>query len=130
MASLTYSGTTVTLPDDMLWTDEFLWNKVVSTNGYSVAGVPLIDSGLKVAGRPFTLQSGTDHGWISRSTALTLQGWAWLPSPVLTLVLRGTTYNNLTFDQSGNAFEATPVVDYSDPTNTDRMYATLRLIAR
>lgn len=122
--TLTYSGTTYTLPTDALWPDEFDWNPVEATNTYSAAGALLIDSGVRLAGRPITLRCE----WITRTLALQLQAWAWLPAATLTLSYRGTSYTVRFNHSRGNPLEVTPVVEYGDPDGSDYVDATLYLI--
>lgn len=121
--TLTYGGTTLNLPDDALWPDEFAWQPIQATNTYSVGGALIVNRGLKLAGRPITLRCE----WITRSLALALQAWAWLPDAPMSLSYRGTTYS-VRFDHSQQPLEVTPVIEYSDPAADDYVDATLRLL--
>lgn len=129
MTTLTLNTTTLDLPDSMVWVDEFSWNPVQRSSEYSVGGALLVDTGIKLAGRPITLQADESAGWIRRSTALTLQQWSWLVAPAMVLNFRSTNFN-VTWAPVALPFEANQVVDYPDPLATDFMYATLRLIFR
>jgi hypothetical protein len=125
--TLANGGTVLTLPADILWSDEFAWSAVQELRQFSVAGALLIDRRLKMAGRPITLQGRADAAWATRAAALTLYSWVQQASPTLTLSLRGTSYS-VAFDYSGAPLEVTPVVEYADPETTDFCFITLRLI--
>ena len=125
--TLTYSGTTVTLPEDLLWVDEFGWQPVALNREYSITGALIVQSAAKQAGRPITLQGGEDFGWINYSDLEQLRAWQALAGIVLELVFRGVTHNVM-FAQESAALEAHPVVEYTDtPVATDPYVLTLRL---
>jgi hypothetical protein len=126
--TLTYGGTTVTLPGDLLWTDEFGWPAVEQRTQYSITGALLLEAAVKQAGRTVTLTGGPSWGWITRSVLVTLQAWAELPAQQFTLVLRGEAARTVVFDQAQRPIEAQPVIDYSDPDSTDDYVATIRFL--
>lgn len=138
--TLTYSGTTLTIPDDMLWIDEFEWTPMAQSVSYSITGAVIIQSALKQKGRAITLQGGQDFGWIDRSVLVAVTAWSRIPSAALTLVLRGSTYAvafdhvagataTVTARQSkSGAVYGTPLVDYSSVADTDPYIATIRFI--
>ena len=115
------------LSDDLLWPDEFGWVPVASNSRYSAGGALLISRGLRLAGRPITLQGGANFGWMTRTDALTLLSWASIPGAAMSLVYRGTTYP-VKFAPVDSPLDITPVVGYSDPDAADYYYATIRLI--
>jgi uncharacterized membrane protein len=126
--TLTNGSTVLTLPADLLWVDEFDWNPVQSSEPtFSVDGAQLIDSGLKLAGRPITLEGGAEFGWATRATALTLHQWVQQVQPTLTLSINGTTYS-VAFAHHAQPLQVTPVVPYSDPQDVDFVSMTLRFI--
>jgi hypothetical protein len=125
--TLTYASTALTLPDDLLWPDEYAWQAVEQRAQYTITGALLVESAAKQAGRPLTLQGGGNWAWLDRTTLETLRAWAALPAQTFSLLFRGVTYS-VVFDQPNGAISATPVVDYSDPTTTDYYVVTLRFI--
>jgi hypothetical protein len=129
VTTLTYNTTTITLPTDLLWVDEFDWSPVEYVSRYSVTGALLVNSGLKLTGRPITLLAGQSWGWVNRTTALAVQTLAALQSPALVLVYRGTTYQ-VTWATQGTPFVATPLVDFSNPQAESRYILNLRFITR
>ncbi|MBN9411337.1 MAG: hypothetical protein J0H69_19505 [Burkholderiales bacterium] len=127
--TLTYNGTTATLPEDLLWANEFQWEPVQQSREYSSTGALIIDEGLKQAGRPVHLSAGEDFGWISRAMCETLSAWSRLPGISLELQIRGEVLT-VAWDREDVAFEAEPLIHYADPSidSTDQYVPTLRFI--
>lgn len=121
--TLTYISTTVTLPDDAIWLDEFAWPPVVQRTEYSVTGALLVDAAAKAAGQPMTI----DCRWVAYSLLQTLQTWRALPGQTFTLFFRGVSHTVI-FDHQAGAIEATPVVDYAVPAAADLWAMTLRFL--
>ena len=129
--TLTKGATTLTLPDHLLWPDEFLWSSTQASSRYSAGGALLVDVGTKLAGRRITLQGGVDgnkyYGTASRSQALTLRSWTDDPAAAMTLVYRGVTYA-VAFAPVEAPVSFVQIVDYSTPVDADIGYFTLQLI--
>lgn len=126
--TLTNGASTITLPPDLLWPDEFAWTAVSEQRSYSLGGAVLADKGLRLAGRPIVLQGGSDFGWMTRAEVQALKAWAEAPAATMTLSHNGANYS-VAFDHSTNApISATPIADYSDPGPTDLYWAVLRFI--
>jgi len=64
------------IPRGMVWSDEFGWSRVEKSLEYSLTGAALIDAGVRLAGRPITLQGEVDAGWIRRGALTALQALA------------------------------------------------------
>lgn len=125
--TLALGATTITLPDDLLWPDEFTWAPVAQVASYGVTGALHIDAAAKLAGRPITLAGGDDYAWCPRSTLIALEAWKALPAQVFTLTLRGVQYPVI-FDHEKGAVDAKSVADYSDPSADDPYVVTLRFL--
>lgn len=125
--TLTRGATTLTLPADMLWPDEYEWQAVEQRTQYTITGALIVEASAKQAGRPITLQGGVDYAWIDRTTLETLRTWAGFAAETFTLSYRGASFD-VTFDHSRGAIAASPVIDYSDPDGTDYYALTLRFI--
>lgn len=116
------------LPDDFLWTDEFGWQSVEQTTEYTTTGALVIDTWAKQAGRPITLAGSETHAWCERGDLLTMRTWATQPGLQMTLTgLRGIT-RTVVFDHQAGAISAQPVVDFSDPIDSDPYAVTLKFI--
>jgi hypothetical protein len=64
------------IPRGMVWSDEFGWSRVEKSLEYSLTGAALIDAGVRLAGRPITLQGEVEAGWIQRGALTALQALA------------------------------------------------------
>lgn len=127
MTALSYAAVAIVMPDDMTWSDEFTWRAVTQTQGYGVTGALLVESALKLTGRPITLAGEDRAGWVGRAALNQLRVAANLAGQVMTLNLRGVN-RTVMFDHAAGAIDARPVVDYSDPVDADFYVLTLRFI--
>ena len=125
--TLTYNAVTVTLPDDIIWSDEYDWHPVVQSSEFTTTGALLIESALKQAGRPISLNNTEDQAWFTKAMCDQIKTWASLPGIVLTFVYRGVTHS-VVFDHENTAFEASPLVFYRDTVSGDYYIVNLRFI--
>ena len=127
--TLTVGATTVTLHDDLQWTDEFEWQPVEQAVQRSLTGALLIDVRAKTLGRPITL-AGADlkAAWMPRATIAQLYAWASVPDQAMTLSLRGVSYTVKWRHEQPPALTAVPVIDYADVDSADWYRATLKLM--
>ena len=66
--SLSDGTTTLALPPDLEWQDEFDWTPVEHSTDYSNTGSLIVHEGERQDGRPITLFGGTDgHGCRGRT---------------------------------------------------------------
>lgn len=73
----TVTNEEVTLPNDLLWQDEFNWTPIRATNTYTLSGALVIEQGKRLAGRPISLEAPQpDMAWVSRGLAQTLKEWS------------------------------------------------------
>jgi hypothetical protein len=117
----------LSLPAQLDWPDEFAWDQVEQVTTYTTTGALIVESAAKQTGRPITLQGSETRAWCERGPLLTLRQWASQPGQTFTLLLRGTT-RTVVFDHAATALEASPIVDYADPENTDYYAVTLRFL--
>lgn len=129
MTTLTHGSTTLALPADLYWENEFAWSAVQEQRSYALHGALLVDRGVRLVGRPITLSGTLDYAWITRTACLQLHAWAQQPGLPLVLVYRGSTYQ-VAFDQEGPPLELTPRVDYANPAAGDFYVPTLRFYTR
>jgi hypothetical protein len=117
---------TITLPDDLIWIDEYAHTPVKQTVSTAVNGSLIVEAAAQAKGRPVTLAGGEDYAWIDRATLEQLRAKQYQPGLTMTLNLRGTAYSVL-FMQPGG-IEAKPVVDYNTPDDSDWYTVTLKFI--
>lgn len=118
--TLTYSGTTATLSDRLIWTNEYDWSPVDQATAYSTTGALLVDVAVKLAGQPITLDGNSTNAWITRALCDTLKAWAALPGIELDLVLRGSTHRVM-FDHAQGGFSAQPIWRLADGEITQEL---------
>lgn len=114
MTTLTRSSdnSTITLPDDMVWRDEFAWSPVVQQQQYTLTGALIIEEAKRLAGRPITL-GGDEQGpvWADRSTVIALYGWADDTATQMQLTLTDGRPFDVHFRYDGKGpIQTTPVV--------------------
>ncbi|MDP2262681.1 MAG: hypothetical protein Q8K24_05930 [Hydrogenophaga sp.] len=127
--SLTDGTTAVTLPADLLWSDEFKGPQVGQTASRSVMGALIVQARAMTAGRPITLQPEDENSaWMRRSTVEQLRNLAAIPGAQLTLTMRGQTYSVMFRHHDGAALEADPVAHYSDAGADDFYLVTLKFM--
>lgn len=114
----------ITLPDDLLWIDEYAHTPVKQTVSTAVDGTLIIEAATQTKGRPITLQGGADYGWVTRTVLEQVRAKQYQAGLQMTLVVRGNYYNVL-FAQPGG-IEAKPVIDYNNPDGTDVYTVTLK----
>ena len=112
----------------MVWSDEFGWSRIEKSLEYSVTGAALIDAGLRLAGRPITLQGEVEAGWIKRGALAALQALADADATgVHTLALADGRTFNVQF-APGLPVEGKPIARPELPVEHYPYVATVRLI--
>lgn len=126
--TITDGTTPVTLPEDLLWSDEYTWSPVVQAVERSITGALIVNSAALTGGRPITLEPEDDSSaWMSRTSLDILRNWAAVPDKQLTLTLRGQVQTVVVRHQDGG-ISARPVVHYSDSDAADQYLCTIRLL--
>lgn len=115
----------LTLPDGLVWQDEFTWSPVAQATEYGLTGALFLEESTKQAGRPITLvgqSSGNESAlcWISRANLLTLQAALHVAGAQFTLTLHDGRTFTVAPRQDPIEAEARPVVGAflpADPGN-------------
>ena len=127
-----FSGATLTLPDDLLWSDEHSWSQVVSSVSYLITGSLLVQSATRQAGRAITLVGSADMAWVTRLVVNVLRDWAALPLDVVSGRFQLTLLDNrvfiVAFRHADGALEAEPVTGFPARSNFDFYRITLKLM--
>ncbi len=123
----------VTLPDDLLWSDEHAWTPVMASVSYLITGALLVQSATRQAGRPITLTGALDMAWVTRSVLTALHAWAGVPLTDSTgrfeLTLTDGRAFTVAFRHAETALEAEPVAGFPARSASDFYRLTLRLMA-
>lgn len=130
MITLTDTTTTLTLPDDLLWADEFTWTPIQQTVDVALDGANIIQVGERLAGRPITLQSGRGPYFaiIERATLDQLLTWANEPGQELVLNIRGATRDVIFRHHEGTVIDAEMLLYHSAPDESTLYAVTVRLM--
>ncbi|WP_066016823.1 MULTISPECIES: hypothetical protein [Endozoicomonas] len=120
---------TITLPDDLLWINEFEWNPVEQTTERSLTGALLVQEGQLLYGRPIVLSGNGEAGWVSRLTVKSLFALSKAANKTMTLTLPDNRQFSVIFDRSNGApVEAQQVLPFAYPEDCDHYHLKVRLI--
>ncbi len=119
----------VTLPDDLLWTNEFDWNPVEQHIDRSLNGALLIQEQLQLYGRAITLSGGQEAGWVKRSTVASLLALNLVPNRVMALILPDGRQFSVIFDRkNGSPIQAQQILPFAYPDDHYQYSLTLHLL--
>lgn len=112
----------LTLPDDLIWTDEFAFDAVAQSQTRTEGGALIIEETALIAGRPITLAGGADAAWITRAQLIALRALADAPSTPRVLTLHDGRTFSVMFARP--AIEADPIIAFNAPIPGD-FYAVI-----
>lgn len=124
---------TIELAPDMRWSDEFRWLPTASQVDVASDGALWVEETARRAGRPITLESGTDNaghwGVASRATIEALHALASTPrqAPLVLELEDGRTFD-VRFRHADSAIEAEPITHIAPHIGSDQYHLTLRLM--
>ncbi|MGI2026582.1 hypothetical protein [Endozoicomonas acroporae] len=120
---------TITLPDDLLWINEFEWNPVEQNVDRSITGALLVQEQVKLQGRSIILTGGQQAGWISRLTVKNLFALSKAANKTMSLTLPDSRQFSVIFDRSNGApVEAQQVLPFAYPADADEYFVIIRLL--
>ena len=119
---------TITLPDDLLWVNEYQWNPVEQNIDRSLSGALLVQEQNKLYGRSVVLSGGTEAGWVSRSTVVALQALSEMANKIMTLTLPNNTQLSVIFDRDENPVEAQQIFPFAYPDDDCQYSIRIRLL--
>ena len=126
--TLAVGATSIALPEDLYWSDQFAWAPVEQTVERTITGALLIQASARQAGGPITLEPPDESsGWMPLASVMQRALWAATPLQAMALTINGTA-KTVVFRHQDVPFEAKPVVFYSDQQSTDHYTATLRFL--
>lgn len=118
-----------TLPDDLLWINEFDWNPVAQTTERSLSGALLVQEGQLSHGRSIVLSGNGEAGWVSRLTVKNLYALAKAANKTMSLTLPDGRQFSVIFDRAnGSGLETRQLIPFAYPDDDDLYLVTLRLI--
>lgn len=63
----------ITLPQGLVWSDEFAWSDLAQSTTYTLTGSLVVEQTTRQAGRPITLVGGRDFAWLTRAQLVALK---------------------------------------------------------
>jgi len=118
----------ITLPDDLIWSDEYNWAPVSQSVKKSLTGALIIEEAVQLKGRKITLKGGEGYAWIDKATLELLRAKLNTPNLTMTLTHNGTAYPVM-FDRNGSGgVSARGVYEVSDPDAAHIYSVTLKFI--
>ncbi|WP_066017379.1 hypothetical protein [Endozoicomonas atrinae] len=120
---------TISLPDDLLWINEFEWNPVQQSTDRSLTGALLVQEGQLINGRPIVLSGNGEAGWVSRLTVKNLFALSKAANKTMTLTLPDNRQFSVIFDRSNGApVEAQQVLPFAYPEDDYQYLLTLHFL--
>jgi hypothetical protein len=116
----------LTLPDDLLWSDEHAWTPAVAAVSYLLTGALLVESAARQKGRPITLVGSADMAWVTREIVNALYGWATQPNHQFELTFADGRIFTVAFRHHETAIDAEPVLGFPARHDSDWYRITLR----
>ena len=125
---ITDGAHSVTLPDDLDWTDELSWSPVQQSAEPSITGATIVQIQARQSGRPITLE-GTDTRYVSGAGVAQLHTWSQAPGQQLTLTLRGVSRAVIFRHHDAPAFTAREIFGRVPTLDASQSYEiTLKLM--
>lgn len=115
---------TITLPDQLIWEDEFEWTPVSQETALSLTGALIIQEGAALAGRPITLKNGDDGCWTTRDVAQQLYAMAQTASKTMILTVNGTAHTVMWRRGSEPPIECRQIEPIMNPESTAKYVIT------
>ena len=129
MITLTHNGTTLTLNDDLYWSDEHDWQPVEQTVSRSVTGALIVEAAARIGGRPITLiPIDENSAWTTLADLTLLRAWAAVAGRVMSLNIRGVARDVMFSHQDTGAISAKPIIHYSLPDTTDNYLVSFKFM--
>jgi len=120
-------STTITLPDDLQWVDEFDWEPVQQDLQPTMGGGLVISENTLSAGRKITLVSGDDV-WVLKSVINEIDIFRNTVDKQMTLTLPDARTFTVMFDRAKKPMEVKPVWRKTTQEVTDYFTLTLRFL--
>ena len=130
MITLSDGTTTITLDQDLRWSDEDTPYIVQQSVVRTLTGTLDIQAQAAIKGRPITLEPEDDSsGWTTMTDTVVeqLRNWAAVPMQQLTLTLRNVS-RTVIFRHQDGGLETRPVVHYRDRLPGDFYHCVIRLM--
>ena len=117
--------TTVELPGDLEWTDEYQWSPIAGDAAYTLGGRLVVHESAILTGRPLTLSG--DPTWITRASVDALRALDVAGATLTVTLADGRSYLCVWRRSDGAPITAEPVQYSAPPALADWYRTTIRL---
>lgn len=124
--TLTDGTTTIILPEDLRWIDEFTWTPIIQKQTFSIDGFLIVEEFVKESGRQISIEGASDRGWILKSTLDELKNLI-VAGKLMTLTIDERNFEVM-WDIQGNPLEATKILDTFPHEQQDFFSVKLKFI--
>ena len=128
--TLSNGTTTVTLPEQSCWSDEYQWDPVAQATDIALNGALVIQEAAQLAGRPITLTTDEGGDWMKRSDLDALMALANMAGGQYTLTLNDARTFTVAFRRSSGtpAVKAVPVFATNSSDAVDLFAVTINFM--
>lgn len=117
----------IVLPSPIIWTDRNSWSGIQQTSERVLGGRQVTEYASLVGGRPVTLQSERNQGWVTWGVFKQLEALARTPGAVCSLQI-GTFFAQVIFRHEDTpALDWEPIIKRLSPSDADVGLITLKL---
>lgn len=120
-------GATVLNPH-MVWEDKAAFSPVAQEVRRTLGGELAVFHSPLQAGRPITLVSLPDQGWLDKTQVDAVQAMADIPGGTYALTIGAESFTVMFRHQEAPAFEATPLIARGIPLAGDWFVCTIKLM--
>jgi len=117
----------IQLPDGLIWRDRHAARSVAQTARIALDGSPVIYHAPLTAGRPITLESQSDAGWLPRATVEAIEVLARIPGALYAFEFHGEHFEVMFRHHDAPAFDAQPLIP-GKPRADDWFFVQIKLI--
>jgi len=118
----------VNLPVNIIWQDREAFNPVAQSVRRTLGGKVVVFTQTLIEGRPITLASISDQGWMLYPIVQSIQALADVAGTTYSLVIDSTTYTVVFRHEESPAFVARPLISRILPDATDWFLVTIKLM--
>ena len=112
----------------LIWQDRHEWSGVAQSVDRPLGGRSVIEHAALSRGRPITLVSETNQGWVDYGTVKALLALSSAPGGTYTLEVGTETYQVVFRHHDSPAFSAKPLVKRLAPDDSDWFLITMKLM--
>lgn len=117
-----------TLNPNMVWTDRDSWSSVIQSTKRTLGGKVVVTSSQAVGGRPITLSTLPDQGWLTKAQRDNLVQMSTIAGAIFTLVIDSDTFTVMFRHEDAPAVSLNPIIARTNLDTTDYFLGTIKLI--